>query len=152
MKKTGREPQVPGRAGGGGRAGVLLRWAAVGLGAGFINGLLGAAGGILLVTALPYLPTPSLLSVGANPYGQAGADRRDLFASALAVMLPVSAVSALRYRLAGVDPLPRSLLPLLLPAAAGGLLGAFLLERTSPRRLRRLFAAVILVSRIRVLF
>ena len=95
------------------------------------------------MTALPYLPTPSLLSVGANPYGQAGADRRDLFASALAVMLPVSAVSALRYRLAGVDPLPRSLLPLLLPAAAGGLLGAFLLERTSPRRLRRLFAAVI---------
>ena len=96
MKKTGRKPQVPGRAGGGGRAGVLLLWAAVGLGAGFINGLLGAAGGILLVTALPYLPTPSLLSVGANPYGQAGADRRDLFASALAVMLPVSAVSALR--------------------------------------------------------
>ena len=95
---------------------------------------------------------PSLLSVGANPYGQAGADRRDLFASALAVMLPVSAVSALRYRLAGVDPLPRSLLPLLLPAAAGGLLGAFLLERTSPRRLRRLFAAVILVSGIRMLF
>ena len=136
MKKTGREPQVPGRAGGGGRAGVLLLWAAVGLGAGFINGLLGAAGGILLVTALPYLPTPSLLSVGANPYGQAGADRRDLFASALA----------------GVDPLPRSLLPLLLPAAAGGLLGAFLLERTSPRRLRRLFAAVILVSGIRMLF
>ena len=113
---------------------------------------LGAAGGILLVTALPYLPTPSLLSVGANPYGQAGADRRDLFASALAVMLPVSAVSALRYRLAGVDPLPRSLLPRLLPAAAGGLLGAFLLERTSPRRLRRLFAAVILVSGIRMLF
>ena len=145
MKKTCREPQVPGRAGGGGRAGVLLLWAAVGLGAGFINGLLGAAGGILLVTALPYLPTPSLLSVGANPYGQAGADRRDLFASALAV-------SALRYRLAGVDPLPRSLLPLLLPAAAGGLLGAFLLERTSPRRLRRLFAAVILVSGIRMLF
>ena len=80
MKKTGREPQVPGRAGGGGRAGALLLWAAVGLGAGFINGLLGAAGGILLVTALPYLPTPSLLSVGANPYGQAGSDRRDLFA------------------------------------------------------------------------
>ncbi|UKI12531.1 MAG: hypothetical protein L6V84_07565 [Oscillospiraceae bacterium] len=95
------------------------------MGAGFINGLLGAAGGILLVTALPYLPTPSLLSVGANPYGQAGADRRDLFASALAVMLPVSAVSALRYRLAGVDPLPRSLLPLLLPAAAGGTAGRF---------------------------
>ena len=43
-------------------------------------------------------------------------------------------------------------LPLLLPAAAGGLLGAFLLERTSPRRLRRLFAAVILVSGIRMLF
>ena len=48
--------------------------------------------------------------------------------------------------------MPRSLLPLLLPAAAGGLLGAFLLERTSPRRLRRLFAAVILVSGIRMLF
>ena len=102
MKKTGREPQVPGRAGGGGRAGVLLLWAAVGLGAGFINGLLGAAGGILLVTALPYLPTPSLLSVGANPYGQAGADRRDLFASALAVMLPVSAAGGRR----SVAPIP----------------------------------------------
>ncbi len=61
---------MPGRAGGGGRAGVLLLWAAVGLGAGFINGLLGAAGGILLVTALPYLPTPHCCRSARTPTGR----------------------------------------------------------------------------------
>ncbi len=152
MKKSDRNPERPRHSGIGGRAGILLLWAAVGIGAGFVNGLLGAAGGILLVTALPHLPVPSCLSGSANPCGQAGTDRRDLLATALAVMLPVSAVSAVRYRMAGVDPAPRFLLPLLLPAAVGGLLGAYLLERTSPRFLRRLFAAVILVSGIRMLF
>lgn len=131
---------------------VLLLWVAVGLGAGFINGLLGAAGGILLVSLVPLLPAPTRLSIGVNPYGQTCADRRDLFATALAVMLPVSAISALRYWQAGIRPDASFLPALILPAAAGGFFGAFLLERTSPRLLRLLFAAVILISGIRMLF
>ena len=152
MHEVSEKPQGTSRSGGGSGRMVWLLWAIVGLAAGFINGLLGAAGGILLVSALPHLPVPTRLSVGMNPFGQAGADRRDLFASALAVMLPVSAVSAFRYWQAGFHPAPSFLLPLLAPAAAGGVLGAYLLERTSPRFLRRLFAVVILVSGVRMLF
>ena len=152
MHEASGNPQETSCPGGRNRRMVWLLWAFVGLSAGFMNGLLGASGGILLVSALPHLPTPACLTIGMNPFGQVGADRRDLFASALAVMLPVSAVSAFRYWQAGFHPAPSFLLPLLAPAAAGGIVGAYLLERTSPLFLRRLFAVVILVSGIRMLF
>lgn len=131
---------------------ALLLWAGVGFGAGLINGLLGAAGGILLVALLPLLPSPPRPLVGGNRSSLPGADRRDLFTTALAVMLPVSAVSAVRYWQAGLRPDPTLLVSMLLPVAAGGFLGAVLLERTPQALLRRIFAAVVLISGIRMLW
>lgn len=130
----------------------LFLWGLVGFGAGLINGLLGAAGGILLVAALPHLPAPTRLSSGIDPFAAGHLDQRDLFATALAVMLPISAVSAFNYWRSGIRPDLRFTLFLLLPVAVGGFVGGLLLERTSQTLLRRLFAAVILVSGVRMLF
>ncbi len=125
----------------------------VGFAAGCVNGLLGAAGGILLVSILPYLPAPALLSGGSirRPVGSF-LDSRDIFATALSVMLPVSAVSLVRYWLGGIRPDIGLTASLLLPSAAGGFLGAVLLDRLSPRHLRLLFALLIFVSGARMIF
>jgi hypothetical protein len=122
----------------------------LGLGAGLLNGLLGAAGGVLLVVLLPYLdPPPRLL-----PHGQTAASppkRQDVLATAMAVMLPISAVSGAIYWLGGVRPAPALLLSMILPAISGGLLGAKLLGRLPDRALRILFALLITVSGLRML-
>jgi uncharacterized membrane protein YfcA len=117
--------------------------------AGLLNGLLGAAGGILLVAALPTLPLPTSLL----PHGLLGRwEKRDVLATALSVMLPVSAFSLLLYGMDGHLPYPAVLLSLLFPAALGGWLGARLLGRLSDRFIKKLFAAVVVVAGVRMLF
>ena len=134
--------------------GRTLPWilcALAGLGAGLLNGLLGAAGGILLVTILPRITPPAQLYPPALPLGTYH-ERRDILAASLAVMLPVSAVSGLFYWLGGIRPSPALLLSLVIPAAAGGLLGAKLLARIPNRLLKKIFAAVVVIAGIRMLF
>ena len=121
----------------------------LGLGAGLLNGLLGAAGGILLVALLPHLPPPGLSSLA---HASLSHDRRDILATALCVMLPVTAVSTLLYWLRGIRPESAMLWALLLPAAAGGVLGAYLLGRIPQGAIKRLFALVVVISGIRMLF
>lgn len=105
----------------------------VGLGAGLLNGLLGAGGGIVIVFGLRWL------------LGERLADPRSVFASAIAVMLPLSLVSALHYFKSGhLDAENAGIL--LLPAVLGGIVGAFLLRRLSPTALSRLFAVVVVAS------
>lgn len=122
-----------------------------GVGAGLLNGLLGAAGGILLVAVLPRLTPPALLYPPAVNLGLYH-ERRDILATALAVMLPVSGVSGVFYWMNGIRPDPTLLLLLILPAALGGLLGAKLLGRLPDRILKKLFAALVVVSGARMLF
>lgn len=110
------------------RWGLLLG----GLSAGVINGLLGAGGGVILVF---------LLRAALGP----GAERRDVYASALITTLPITLVSAMRYGSAGALPLGE-FLPLVLPAAVGGVLGALLLDRIHPQITRRIFAALVIFS------
>lgn len=126
---------------------VLL--ALAGVGAGLLNGLLGAAGGILLVAVLPRLVSsePSDSSLSLPPL-----ERRDTLATVTAVMLPVSGVSWLFYGLGGILP-PDGMLPLMiLPAVFGGIVGAKLLGKMSDNVLRKLFAALVVVSGARMLF
>ena len=127
-----------------------LLLALTGVGAGLLNGLLGAAGGILLVAVLPRLTPPALLYPPAVPLGRYH-ERRDILATALTVMLPVSAISCVFYWLGGVRPEPTLLLLLILPAAVGGYLGAKLLGKLSDRFLKKLFAALVVVAGIRML-
>lgn len=110
----------------------------LGFAAGFLNGLLGAGGGVLLVFALRFL---------ARRAGQESdfGTSRDTYANALAVMLPISVLSAFRYAGAGALD-PAVFAPLLLPAVAGGILGGVLLDRLKLPVLRLLFAILVIWS------
>ncbi len=109
--------------------GILL----MGLGAGIVNGLLGAAGGILIVYAL------------AAALREGSPDPRDLYANALCIMLPVSAFSALRYATAGNLPI-EDFSTYVFPAIAGGLVGGLLLEKLRGSAVKKLFAALVIYS------
>jgi len=113
-----------------------------GLAAGFMNGLLGAGGGILLVFIM------NALLVSKAPSRTEGAvDSRDILANALASMLPVTVVSVINYAARGA--LPKGELSLFLfPAILGGLGGAWLLNRINADMARRIFAVIVILSGI----
>ena len=117
------------------RMGALM----LGFLAGLLNGLLGAGGGIALVRgAERILP---------REYH----DGRDIFANALAVMLPISAVSAIAYVLRGsVHGLEFS--RFILPAVIGGAGGGLLLAVIDTRLLRLIFSALVVWSGITMIF
>ena len=109
--------------------------------AGFINGLLGTGGGILLVL---------LFSRSAQRAERAKSisfpmARRDIYANAMAVMLPISIFSATQYASTGALDL-RAFSPMLLPSLLGGILGGFLLDRLKASWLRTLFSLLVLIS------
>ena len=106
-----------------------------GLVAGFLNGLLGAGGGIVIVWILE------------KAIGNATNDARDIFAGALAVMLPISAVSTVSYAISGNLP-TEDITRFLLPAILGGLLGAFLLDKISVAAVKTLFCFLVILSGI----
>ena len=107
--------------------------------AGFLNGLLGAGGGIPLVLGLSFV------------LGKKATNGRRFFTTALAVMLPLSLYSVRRYTtflpLDGVQ-----LCVIALPALAGGAIGAWLLGHLSASALKRIFATVTALSGIFLLF
>ena len=106
-----------------------------GLAAGFLNGLLGAGGGIVIVWILE----KALRDEVESP--------RDIFANALAVMLPISAVSAVSYALSGGLP-KGNITRFLIPAVLGGLLGAFLLDKLKTATVKTLFCFLVILSGI----
>lgn len=114
---------------------TVLPLCLLGLGAGFINGLLGAGGGVLVVLGLRWL------------YRGKVKQTQTIYASTIAVMLPLSAFSAWQYYAAGNLP-DFSFWGLALPAALGGIAGALLLKKIKPKLLNRLFSAAILVAGI----
>jgi uncharacterized membrane protein YfcA len=111
----------------------ILPLFAIGLCAGFLNGLLGAGGGILIVFGLRKLLKGHLK------------DPRAIYPTAIAVMLPLSLLSVWQYARAGSLELSH-LCWLILPAIAGGAIGALLLRRLSVKALSRIFAAVVFIS------
>ena len=111
--------------------------AAFGAAAGFLNGFLGSGGGVILIFAMRLL-------LGKR-------DEKDVFATAVLSILPMSAVSVLFYRASDGDIFSRSA-PYLLPAAIGGITGALLLSRISSKLLRGIFAALMLWAGFRMSF
>ena len=109
------------------------------LAAGITNGLLGAGGGIILIFVL----APAL--GGLYEKGEEFYKRRDLMAISLSVMLPVSAVSALRYGLKGM--LDMEFIPkIILPAIIGGIIGGILLDKLKENFIMKLFAFLVIYS------
>lgn len=106
-----------------------------GLATGLVNGLLGAGGGIVAVFVL------------VKALGPALTDRRDVFANAIAIILPLSTVSVISYAFSGAIP-TAELGTMVLPAVLGGLLGGILLDRIDPLWIQLIFSAIVLYSGI----
>lgn len=104
------------------------------LSAGLINGLLGSGGGMIAVPTLE----------------RSGAEANRAHATSVAVMLPLSAVSAVFY-LWGGDVALSDALPYIPGGIVGALLGVVLLRRVKPSLLRRLFGGVAVYSGLRLL-
>lgn len=104
-----------------------------GMFSGFVNGLLGAGGGILVVYALNYALR------GRE------CDSRDVYANALCVMLPISAVSCVRYAFSG-NLVTEGFAVYAIPAIAGGIVGGFLLSKMKASFTKKLFAALVIWS------
>ena len=113
------------------------KWALLGGGSaiGICNGLLGGGGGML---AVPLLRA-------------AGKPQRQAHATAIAVILPASAVSGTVYLLHGLCPLPL-LAPVALGVAAGGYFGAKLLASLPARLVSVVFGLLMLLAGARMLF
>lgn len=118
----------------------LLLLAAAGGAAGFLNGLLGAGGGILLIYAL------TAMNPDNTPNGV-----RDNFAATVAAVLPITLLSAILYARDGrMDFF--AVTPLVLPALLGGTAGALLLDRISTGFLKKLFSLLVIWSGLYMLF
>jgi len=111
------------------------RCAAAGAAAGFVNGFFGAGGGMVLVPLLIRL---------------AGLDDRDAFASAVAVILPLCAVSIAMYALHAALP-AREALPYLLGGAGGGVLAGLLFQKVPVRFLHLGLGALIVYGGLRLI-
>jgi uncharacterized membrane protein YfcA len=102
--------------------------------AGFVNGLLGSGGGVILLLG-------SLLTATEG----SSTDVRDRFAGTALVTMLLSAVSAILYFGHGKVALS-ALSSYLFPALAGGALGAYLLDRLPTVWAERLFAILTVVG------
>lgn len=115
---------------------TFVRSTLAGGAAGLVNGFFGGGGGMLLVPLLS-----RWLKLG---------DRK-AFATSVAVILPLCALSSIIYLFRGGLELSAAL-PYLLGGAAGGILGGKLFKTVNMLWLRRGFALLILYAGIRAAF
>ena len=110
-----------------------------GLASGYINGLFGTGGGIVLVFVLTRLMKEEY-----------GFSSRDIFATVIAAILPMSVVSAAFYT-SGGDLSFALAEPYLLPGMIGGIMGGLLLEKINLKLLKKLFAFMVAYAGVRML-
>ena len=106
-----------------------------GLGAGTVNGLLGAGGGMVLIPLLGILTS---------------LEEREIFHSSIAIILPVCIVSILSDIMSGTF-LWRAALPYLIGSAAGGFAAALWGNKIPVKWLHRVLGALIIWGGIRYL-
>lgn len=107
-----------------------------GAAAGLVNGFFGGGGGMVLVPLLT---------------GKCGLEQRKAFATSVAVILPLCALSSVIYFLRGSLDFGAAL-PYLIGGLIGGFLGGKLFQRLNMDWLRRLFALLILYGGVKSLF
>ena len=117
-----------------------LKYLPLGAAAGFINGFLGTGGGIILILAAPFIDRK-----GSNT------DPRDRFAETLVVTMIFSAVSAVSYFGRGNADFD-GIGVYAAPALFGGAIGAYLLGVLSPKITKKIFAALVTVAGIVMIF
>ena len=105
-----------------------------GLSIGFVNGLLGAGGGIIAVPILKRL----------------GLERKEAHANAVSVILPITLLSAALYLLKGHVSLADSFV--FIPGGlVGSLIGTYCLKKISPVWLKRIFGGFMVYAGVRLL-
>jgi len=108
--------------------------------AGFLNGFLGAGGGIILMWILPHLNPP-----------QDDNGIRDNFATVVFVILLYSSVSAIAYS-HNADFSMDNLWILTLPGIVGSIVGAYLTDRISTNALKIAFCILMVVAGVNMAF
>ena len=104
--------------------------------AGFVNGLLGGGGGVIVVSLL--------LTVLALP-------QKNAQATALLIILPLTVVSAVVYLFEGVIDWKPTLWTTV-GVVAGGIVGALLLSKLKSDVVKIIFAVVLILGGIKMLF
>ena len=106
-----------------------------GLSAGFINGLFGGGGGMIVVPMLE---------------GLLNYDNKSSHATAILIILPVSIVSGLIYAVFGNFD-AKIILPVTLGSVVGGLLGAIFLNRFSNKLISIIFLSIMMFVGVKTL-
>ena len=100
---------------------------------GFINGTVGAGGGLVAVPMLQ----------------KSGLSQKKSHSTAVAVLLPVCIVSAISYVLAG-NVTPSDAAPFFLPSSIGAVLGTLLLGKIKTNHLKKVFAIFMIYAGVRL--
>ncbi|MDD4297778.1 MAG: sulfite exporter TauE/SafE family protein [Ruminiclostridium sp.] len=113
-----------------------IKLTAIGLFAGFINGLLGSGGGVLVVLYLTII---------------AGIAQKKAQATAIAVILPLTILSSVIYAKDGYVYWP-VLWKVALGGIAGAIFGACLLNKIKGKFSKKLFGIFLIIAGLRMLF
>lgn len=104
--------------------------------AGILNGFFGAGGGLVVV--------PMLEKLKIEP--------KKAHATSIAIILPLCIISAIIYLIKGIALQIPNLLILTAGGIAGAIGGSFLLMKINNKLIKRIFAIVMIISSIRILF
>lgn len=133
---TGRGVGVPGRGAGGQDGPLMVQIVLVGLAAGFLSGLFGVGGGVLMV--------PGLVLV-------LGMGQRLAHGTSLAAIVPIALAGVIGYAIAGEVDWVASLFLVVGSAGVGAVIGTHLLHVLPTRLLALVFAAVLAATAVRML-
>lgn len=106
-----------------------------GTAAGVVNGFIGTGGGIILIFVLSKLMGKS--------------NTKDTFATVIAAILPMSAVSAISYYNQGNVPLGKTAV-YIVPAVIGGVIGAIWLDKIKVNWLKLIFCGLVVYAGIKM--
>lgn len=113
----------------------ILYSAIVGLTVGFVNGFMGAGGGMILVPLLTLL---------------FGMNTRVTHSTAVFVILPISVISGITYMIKGLVDY-KILLPVSIGTLIGGIVGTFLLKKLNANWINYIFYAVMIGTGVWIL-
>ncbi len=111
-----------------------LKTASFGIAVGLVNGVFGAGGGMLAVPLLK----------------KSGLDQKQAHANAVAVILPITAVSAVLYLINGNVSLSDSF-AYIPTGLIGSVIATFLLKKFSNKLLQKIFAVFMIYAGVRLL-